>query len=55
MESFASRNDLPAIGPASNFRLLPPHDPDSELRNIVSAIYDKLEIHSSGELRDLVW
>ena len=24
-------------------------------KNIVSSIYDKLEIHSSGELRDLVW
>ena len=24
-------------------------------KNIVSAIYDKLGIHSSGELRDLVW
>ena len=25
------------------------------MKNIVSAIYDKLGIHSSGELRDLVW
>ena len=34
MESFASRDDLPVIGPATDFRLFPQCDPDSVLKGL---------------------